>query len=365
MAFDSESRTERATGKRRAEARKRGQVARSAEINAAAVFLGAFAFLALAGAFMQQTLLAALRFNLGAAGRLEVTATSLPHYFAQNLGFFAKALGPFLLMALAVALTAEIGQIGFVITPESLAPQWSRLNVFAGLKSLFSVRALVDLLRAALKLLLIGFVAYQTVAGEFGVIPLLADMDLGSSAAWAMRTVLRLGWHVGLAYIGLAALDYAYQKWSYEKSLRMTKEEVKEESKQAEGDPMIRGRIKGKMRELSMRRMMAAVPKADVVIVNPTHFAVAVCYDERAMRAPVVVAKGQLLVAERIIALAREHRVPVVENPPLARTLYKLVEVGREIPAALYRAVAEILAYVYLVERRQPASAQQAGRSAA
>jgi flagellar biosynthetic protein FlhB len=362
MAFDNESRTERATPKRRAEARKRGQVARSAEVNAAAVFLGAFAFLALAGAFMHETFVDALRFNLAAAGRLELSPTSLPRYLLQNLGFFGKALGPFLLMALTVALAAEIGQVGFSLTPESLAPQWNRLNVLAGLRNLCSVRALVDLARAALKLGLIGVVAYRTVAGEFALLPLLADMDLAASAAWAARVVLRLGWHVGLAYLVLAALDYGYQRWSYEKSLRMTKEEVKEEAKQAEGDPQIRGRIKGKMRELALRRMMAAVPKADVVIVNPIHFAVAIRYDEATMRAPLVVAKGRRLLAERIVELAREHRVPVVENPPLARTLYKLVEVGREIPAALYRAVAEMLAYVYLVERRRPAAA---GRPAA
>jgi flagellar biosynthetic protein FlhB len=224
------------------------------------------------------------------------------------------------------------------------------LNPAAGLKNLMSLRNLAELVKSPLKVLLIGGLAYLTVAQEAATLVQLSDMGPVQGFQIVGRITFLVLVRVTLGVLVLALADYAFQHWQHERSLRMTKEEIKEELRQSEGDPLVRARVKSLQRQIAMRRMMAEVPKASVVITNPAHLAIALRYDEGTMRAPKVVAKGARLIAERIKEIAKEHGVPLVENKPLARSLFKAVSVGQEIPSAFYRAVAEILAYVYALK---------------
>jgi flagellar biosynthetic protein FlhB len=228
--------------------------------------------------------------------------------------------------------------------------RWDRINPFHGLHNLFSSRGGVEACKALLKISVLGIVAYRTLLPEWERFPILASMDLPDLIRWELGLGLKLAFRVVGVYCLLGAADYGYQRWQHEKRLRMSRTEIQEEGKQQEGNPQVRSRVRSLQQERRMRRMIQAVPKANVVVVNPTHIAVALKYDQ-SMRAPQVVAKGKRLIAERIIALAREAGIPVVQDIPLARSLYKLVEIGGEIPVALYRAVAKILAYVYAVRR--------------
>ena len=215
------------------------------------------------------------------------------------------------------------------------------------MKKFVSLRSLIELIKSFLKILYIGVIAWFVLRGELDSLPALIDMSVGQILGFIGMTSLKVMFYVSLAMAVLAAVDFAYQRWQHHKDLMMTKQEVKDEYKQAEGDPKVKGRIRQMQRQMASRRMMAAVPNADVVITNPTHLAIAIQYNAEEMFAPQIVAKGAGLVAERIKAIALEHDVPVVENKPLARTLFKSTEVGDAVPAELYRAVAEVLAYVY------------------
>ncbi len=262
----------------------------------------------------------------------------------------ARAIFPVVLTVSAVGIAANLAQVGFQVTPRVLEMRWDRVNPLNGLHALLSSRGAVEAGKALLKVVVLGLVAYRTLAPEWERFPLLAGMDLPDVVGWELALGLKLAFRVVGVYCLLGAADYAYQRWQYEKRLRMSRTEVQEEGKQQEGNPQVRARVRSLQQERRMRRMMQAVPQASVVVVNPTHIAVALRYDQ-SMRAPKVVAKGKRLLAERIIALAREAGVPVIQDIPLARSLYKLVEVGDEIPAALYKAVAKILAYVFAVRR--------------
>ena len=339
-----------ATPKRRQEARKKGQVARSAEFGAAltllAVVLTLHALLPGAGGMsLLGDLHAAFQFSPhDAAFNFE----TVHQWHLRALGWEAKILIPVLLLAVALGLASGIGQVGFAVTPEALAPQWSRVNPASGLKRLLSMRGTVEGLKGLLKMGLVGGVCYSTLRGgiESGDLlrtmhePLTEVISVVGGLIWA------LGLRVSVILLILAVADYAYQKYEFEKSLKMSLTEIKQESKQSEGDPHIKAKIRRLQREMSKRRMMQDVPKADVVITNPTHFAVALSYDGGGS-APKVVAKGQDEVAARIREIARENKIPLVENKPLARTLYSTVEIGREIPADLFEAVAQVLAFVY------------------
>ena len=339
-----------ATPLRRAEARKKGQVARSAEFGAALTLLALVVALhALlpgeAGLSLIADLQTALRFSPHDA---DFTFATVQQWQVRGLGWAARLLLPVGLLAYVLSLVAGIGQVGFAVTPEALAPQWSRVNPASGLKRLLSMRGTVEGLKGLLKMGLVGGVCYSTLRGgiESGDLlrtmhePLTEVISVVGGLIWA------LGLRVSVILLILAVADYAYQKYEFEKSLKMSLTEIKQESKQSEGDPHIKAKIRRLQREMSKRRMMQDVPKADVVITNPTHFAVALSYDGGGS-APKVVAKGQDEVAARIREIARENKIPLVENKPLARTLYSTVEIGREIPADLFEAVAQVLAFVY------------------
>jgi flagellar biosynthetic protein FlhB len=267
--------------------------------------------------------------------------------FMQLAQHFFLMIAPVALVIIVLALATDIIQIGgFLIAWEALTPKLTNLNPLNGLKNLFSSRSLVELVKSLLKLLVIVYIAYLIIRGaQDRFLPLIGSPILDSVAllgSLAMKILVQSS----LAMLVLSILDYAYQRWQYRRDLMMTKQEVKEEQKQSEGNPQIKARIRSLQRAMARRRMMAKVPKATVVITNPTHYAVALQY-HKGLEAPQVVAKGQNLIAQRIIKLARKHHVPVVPNPPLARALYQQVELEGQIPLTLYRAVAKVLAFVF------------------
>jgi flagellar biosynthetic protein FlhB len=228
-----------------------------------------------------------------------------------------------------------------------MSPKLTRLNPIAGLKKLVSLRSMVELVKSVIKILFIGGIAFGIVKNEITAMPALMQQEVVEILLFIGRVAFKIFFFVCLALIVLAFFDYVYQRWQYEQSLKMTKQEVKDERKQIEGDPKVKGRIRRVQLELARRRMMEAVPEADVVITNPVHLALALKFDAAKMIAPTIVAKGSGYVAERIKEIARIHQVPIIENKPLAQALHKMVEIGEFIPVELYRAVAEVLAYVY------------------
>ncbi len=345
-----------ATPKRREEARKKGQVARSPELGAAATLLALLATLhALLPGDAGLSLVGDVRTAFRFSGHDTMTFGDAQHWQMVGLTGIGRLVLPALLLALALALVAGVGQVGFAVTPEALTPQWERVNPASGVKRLFSRRGTVELFKGLLKLGLIGGICWGTLRGVFATgefmrasqLPLTETMSLVGGLLWT------LGLRCAAALFILAAADFAYQKYEHEKSLRMSMSEIKQEMKQSEGDPHTKGRIRRLQREMSKRRMMQDVPKATVVVTNPTHYAVALHY-EPGMGAPKVVAKGKDEIARRIKEIARESRVPLVENKPLAQALHRSVEIGHDIPGDLYESVAQVLAFVFRTHKRRP-----------
>lgn len=343
-------RTEEATPRRREEARRRGQVARSQELTSALVMLGGFLALSWYGAGAVSTLFS---FSRQVFSRLPWEDTS---QFWGLMGLagtsYLAAMAPVLVAAVAMAVVANVAQVGFLITVEPMRPRLDRINPLAGLRRMASGVAVGEVVKAIGKVSIIGFVLYRVAMDRALELAGLFFAPVSSAASTLASVGLELGIKGGGTFLVLAAFDYLWQRRRYEAGLRMTRQELKEELKQTEGDPRLKARIRQVQRQWMSRRMMHSVPQADVVVTNPVHYAVALQYSAEAMRAPRVVAKGKDLLAERIKELARQHGVPVVENPPLAQALYRSVEVGMEIPGVLYEAVAEVLAYVYRMRRR-------------
>ncbi len=348
MADDvSQERTEQPTPKRREEARKEGRIARSRDLGAALVLVGALgimAFWAPWAAVLSQHL---LRSGLQDLAPGQLHPASLLQLWLRVGRSLALVLGPFLGSLLFVSLAANFIQGGWLFSPQRLAPDFSRLNPLVGLKKLCSGTTLVELGKALVKVMIIGLVAYVSLRPLVAHLPALVLAETAHLGGFLNQQAIGVAWPILLGLLGAGGLDYLLQRFRFERGLRMTKQEVKEELRQTEGDPRVRARLRSLMRQVTTKRMMAQVPQADVVITNPTHVAVALKYDGAVMVAPRVVAKGQGFVALKIMALAHEAKIPMVQNIALARALYKAVEVGDFIPTSLYRAVAEVLAYVY------------------
>ena len=260
-------------------------------------------------------------------------------------------LGPLLAAVFVAGLVSNAAQVGLVFSWEPLAPKGSRLDPISGLSRMFSARSAVELAKSLAKVTIITYMVFSCLRAEYPMIIGLTGCDARDIAAGIGGLMYRLLLRAAVVLLMIAGIDYGYQRYQNEKGLKMTKQEVKEDYKRSEGDPMLKGKIRRRQRQMTRNRMMAQVAKADVVITNPTHFAVALKYDAEKMTAPVVLAKGQRLVAQRIKEIAREENVPLVENVQLARALYKSTEVGDQIPAELYQAVAEILAYVFQLNK--------------
>ena len=346
---DAEDRTEQPTPRRREEARESGQVTRSQDLTAAAVLLGGLLVLKVFGTSMLEHMLA-LTQELGCAG--DVSTAGLQTWAARALLAAALITLPLLALLMLIAAGSTMVQSGIVVTWKKLAPSLDKLDPVAGLRRLFSSEALTKLGLGLLKMALVGAVAYTTIVGQ--ITPLLSTGALGPrgilhvAGSLAFALALRLG----LVLLVLALLDYYYQRWQLERSLRMTRQELRDELKRMEGDPVMKQRRRQIQARLALQRIGIDVPKSDVVVTNPTHYAAALRYDDRAMAAPRLVAKGKDYLAVRIREVAQEHGIPIVQRPPLARALYASVEVGHEVPPMLYRAVAEVLAYVYQLTGR-------------
>jgi flagellar biosynthetic protein FlhB len=348
-----EERTERATARRRQEARNKGQIARSKEIPSVLVLLGAMTPLMLFGTTMVFQLSNLMVQWLNRIATVSNQWENLQALSWELVVSFFFIVGPVLGALFVVAVLGHTIQGSNVFSTEILKPDWGKFNIVSGFKKLFATPALVEMVKSFVKMLIVGWLAYSTIKKEWPDILLLFGQDVGNIFHYVAALSLRLLLRTALVMIVLAALDYAFQRWTYEKNLRMSKQEVKEEMKQSDGDPLIKSRIRTVQRQLARRRMMAEVPKADVIITNPTHLAIALLYENKTMEAPHVVAKGAGYIAQKIIEIGRSHQIPIVENKPLARMLYKTVDLGRTIPSTLYHAVADILAYVYQIKRKK------------
>lgn len=360
MAEDSGfERTEDATPRRLEQARDEGRVARSRELSAFATLLAAAASLWFMGAHLGARLSALVGAGLSFAPTQLGTAGELPARLEALSSAALGAFAPLLAVGALVALGSPLLVNGWLFTLKPLAPDWSRLGPLQGLSRMLSWHGAIELLKALLKAAFVGGVTAAVMWHDKDAVLGLAARPLLPAIA-ALARLVTTGC---LAIIGamavVALVDVPFQLWEHQRRLRMTREELREESKETEGDPRVKARIRSQQREAARKRMMAEVPKADVVVTNPTHYAVALRYQDGAMRAPRVVAKGAHLLAARIRETAEKHRVPVLETPALARALYRHADLGNEIPVALYAAVAEVLAYVYQLRqhRRQGGAA--------
>lgn len=341
--------TEKATPKRREESRNKGQVAVSMDLNGAIHLMVGVALLYYIGVNIYHQLSGSLMQYLGqnlATNRTVNDAMALSEF---NNAMFSciRILTPFLGVIAFMMIAANILQVGLKFSTETLKIKFDKLNPINGIKKLFSLRSVMKLLWALLKVGVVSLTVWLSVRGKITEMGPMGDSSLIEILIYFFAFLFKVLFRVSIILLILAFFDWAYQKWQYEKDLMMTKEEVKEENKQALGDPKIKGRIRQVQMEMARKRMMSDVPEATVVVTNPTHFAVAIKYERGEMEAPLVVAKGMNLIAEKIKSIARDHDIPLVENKMLAQTLYRTVEVGDEVPPRLYRAVAEILTYVY------------------
>ena len=351
----SQERTEAATPKKRRDARRKGQVARSSELSGALSLLAAFMVLRAAGPWIWQRLWLNMTGFFAVAGGRELSPTLVGNMLRQAAEATVLMAAPVAGAAAVAGVGSGLLQTGLVSAPNLLSPDFSRIDPLSGAKRVFSRRALMEMVKALAKVAVVGYFAFQGVRGDLGRLMSLGDMKLGPAAGVVLSIASGMMVRAAASLAVIGALDYLYQFYEFEMGLRMTKQELKEEAKETEGRPEVRGKIKERQRQMARKRMMAQVPKADVVVTNPTHFAVALKYDPKLAAAPVCLAKGADLVAARIRQIAKDRQIPIVENPPLAQALYRTVEVGRTIPSDLYRAVAEVLAFVYRLKGRVPA----------
>lgn len=355
LSFDLQlfagEKTEEATSKRKGEARQKGQVAKSTEVNSVFIILAAFFTLKLIGSYIYDELTRYMQLSFSNVAMADMTINSIREVFLGFAIVFLKTALPVMCVILIVSLTINFIQVGFLFSFEPLMPKFSKLNPISGFGRLFSKRSLVELVKSLLKIIIIGSFIYRFMRKQIEQIPSLISAELIDSLHLAASLILNLVFQVSAVMIVLAAFDYFYQWWEHKESLKMSKDDIKQEFKQSEGDPLIKGKIKQRQRAMSMQRMMQEVPKADVIVTNPTHFAVALKY-EKSMAAPIIVAKGQDLIAQRIKEIAKENKVVIVENKVLARALYAAVDIGYPVPPELYQAVAEVLAYVYKLKKR-------------
>jgi len=348
--------TEPATEKKLSDARKEGQVAKSREIANGLGLLGLFIL---------------LKFYVGNMGTsflslFENTYNRMPEVVTFWNGYMSWTdveiilfnmllqiviiVAPIFLIGFAIAFISDVVQVKWMVSAKPLMPKMSKLNPISGFKRMFSVTAVMELVKSVAKIVVILVISYSYLKDQWHHLFALYDMPLMQALQLVCEIVTDLGIRISIFYMIIAFADYAYQKIKFSRDMRMTKQEIKEEFKQSEGDPQVKGKIKQKMREASQRRMMQDIPKADVVITNPTHYAVAINYDPEVSDAPIVLAKGADYVAQKIKEVAKEHHVEIVENKPLARMLYANVEIGEAVPPELYQAVAEVLAFVYKLQ---------------
>lgn len=342
----NEEKTEEPTPRKRQELREKGEVAKSRELPSVAVLLSSLMALTFFGSFMysQIQLIMQKTLSLPMLNDLNVADFII---FAHKITIqFILTISPLLAAVFITALLSNIMQVGFVLSGESITPKLSKLDPIKGFTRLFSKQSLMEVCKSFLKMAIVGAISYYTIKAEMKNVPMLGDMGVKAIWVYILTVFFKIFLRCTLAMVFVVVIDYAFQRWEFENRIKMSKQEIKDEHKKSEGDPLIKSRIKSIQMEMARKRMMQSVPEADVVITNPVRLAVAVKYDPE-MNAPKVLAKGAGEVAKKIRDLATEHDIPILEKKELARNLYKLVEIGQEIPAVLYQAVAEVLAYIY------------------
>lgn len=345
--------TEKATPKKKKDERKKGNVFSSKDLVAAFFILIMFGALRLMGPLLLTTCYDNMTYWLNLCdGRFVPSTDNVTQMVIKGLTTTAILAGPLLIISCVINILFTGAQTGFIISGEALKFKMNRLNPIEGIKKMFSLRSVVELVKSLLKIAIIGAIIYTQIKNNFAQISKLYDVDILSSLVFFCSTIFSIIMTIGAIFIGIGIADLFYQWFEHDKQMKMTKQEVKEEYKQMEGDPQIRAQIKQKQREMAQQRMMAEVPTADVIIRNPTHIAIAIRYEPEKGGAPMIVAKGADYIAEKIIAIATENNVPMTENKPLARALYDEVKLGKEIPSVFYQEVAEILAWVYDIAKK-------------
>ncbi len=346
----AQEKTEQATPQKLRKAREKGQVAKSAELNSVIIVGFGFVTIYLLSPIIFGNLGAMMSQTLREAAKTEVSVALIPEIFKGSMISFGLVMGPILLCLAIIAYLVNAVQVGVMFSTKALEPKWDKFNLVKGIKNLVSKKAIVNLIRDIFKAALIGIIAYFTISGWLPDIMEAADKTVGQYTAVLGKLALLLAIKICVVLLALAMFDFAFQRYDHADKLKMSKQEIKEESKDTDGSPELKSRIRQVQREMAQGRMMSEIPDADVVVTNPTHIAVALKYNPDEMAAPMIVAKGERLIAQKIKEIARTYNIPVVENKPLARSLFKLVDVGDYIPATLYKAAAEVLAYIYRVK---------------
>jgi flagellar biosynthetic protein FlhB len=358
MSQDAGERTEKASQKKKQDARKRGEVHMSRDFVSAVSLTVVFALLGIGFTSFSVSLRDFLAKHMSQSYVLRladnVNAGTITQSYRDTLVELLPIVLPLMLALMLVGVVLHVAQTGPLMTSERLKPKFSKINPIQGFQRLFSSTTLVEMLKSIAKIVLMGVIIYQAFRDELHTFPEMMKQQPADAFNETVDLCSSMGVRIGGALIALAAVDIFYQWWKYEKDLRMTKQEVKEENKQMEGDPQVKGRIRKLQRSMSTRRMMQNMKQADVVVANPTHYAVALRYKEKVDPAPVILAKGQDFVALQIKKVAAENKITVVENPMVARALYAACEIGQTVPVDLYQAVADILIYVYKVTNRLP-----------
>ena len=355
MADSSEEKTEAPSDKKRQDAREKGDVAKSTEINSVVVLLAGILLLKWMGPWIVDELGKCIVefFELCADTSMSQARFLMITY--KSLEIIGKITLPIAGSIMILGVIANIAQVGFLFTLKPIIPNFDKIDPIKGFGRLFSMRSIVETLKSILKLTIIGAVAYITLKNEFGKMLILSNASVGTIWMFTVGVAFKVILRISLVLVVIALLDLFYQRFDHEKQLRMSKQEVKEEHKSMDGDPQVKSRIRALQREMARRRMMEEVPKATVVVTNPTHLAIALRYEPSEGDAPIVVAKGKLVIAQRIKELAYENNIPVIEDKPLARAMFDKVEIGFPIPLEFFTAVAEILAYVFKLKNKQTA----------
>ncbi|MEA3423158.1 MAG: flagellar biosynthesis protein FlhB [Bacillota bacterium] len=348
--FATEEKTEDPTPKKIKDARKKGQVAKSADLNSAIILLIIVILTLFSGEKAFEDLYLFLYRSLSNIN-LDVANNGIRGMFSYNVYYFFSITAIVFMAVMLGGIIANLVQSGFLFTLDPLKPNFKKLNPIEGFKNQFSKKSIFNLIKTLFKLFLIGYVAYAFIRDNIFNIYNLTNINIAQIYSYMKDLIVALVSKIAIVLLSLGVIDLVFQKYDHKKNLRMTKHEIKEEMKQMEGDPLIKSQRKQKQRQLAMSRMMEDVPKADVVITNPTHIAVAVKYEEGVDEAPMVMAMGADNVAMKIREIAKENDIPIMENKPLARMLFKKAKVGKEIPIDLYKAVAEILAAIYKMNR--------------
>ncbi|MCB0389747.1 MAG: flagellar biosynthesis protein FlhB [Bdellovibrionales bacterium] len=347
---DQGEKTEEPTQQRREDFRKRGQVAQTKELASVLMIFTALFTIWFLGQFFLKNVNEVFAMSFGNFVALKDESIAASFSFALKKTFLIVA--PVAMIVWVVSFASSVLQVGFLTNEEALKFEINKINPINGLKRIFSMKSLVEGIKAVFKLIIVGAISYAVLEAEIFTIPKLVSYSVGQLFIYLGEVTLKLFGGVGFFMAVLAGIDYLFQKWDLEQQMKMTKQELKEELKSREGDPLIKARIRRTQRELAQRRMMDNVPKADVIITNPTHIAVALQYSDQ-MIAPTVIAKGADRIAEKIKEIARNNRIPIIENKPLARTMFKTLDIGQIIPKELYTAVAEVLSYIYRLRKKR------------